>query len=145
LPKASDLATPDYMGHTLLHYATESRRVDTIDLLLNAGYGDIHLKDLKGRTLMQHAASRGNIYAVQRLIELGADNSYNISNKNGRTTIQVANEFIAKECLDIESSIKEVKEDIIKSKKEGYLPHSVTVGRAVFTSLLLILTWWFIY
>lgn len=80
---------PDLNGRTPLHYATESRRVETIDMLLSKGV-DLHARDLKGRSALHHAASQGKLDAVKRLLILGASNDLVALDNGSRTPLQLA-------------------------------------------------------
>ncbi|KAF2808391.1 ankyrin [Mytilinidion resinicola] len=86
-----DTATfrPDWRGRTLLHYATESRRTQTIDILLRRGF-NLHAVDLDGRTVLHHAAAKDKLDAVKRLLELGAASDLVALDKGSRTPLQVA-------------------------------------------------------
>ncbi len=54
-----------------MHYATESSRTRALDILSQHGF-DIHAVDHGGRSVLHHAALRGNLAAVKRALELGA-------------------------------------------------------------------------
>ncbi|KAF2465666.1 ankyrin repeat protein, partial [Lindgomyces ingoldianus] len=58
---------PDWHGRTVLHYAVESRRTQTIEMLRLSGF-DLHETDQDGRTALHYAASKGNLDAVKRLL-----------------------------------------------------------------------------
>lgn len=66
-----------------MHYATMSQRVDAIDLVLNAGFGDIDVRDYQGQTPMHHAAKRNNTLAMQKLVELGGGHLMNAPDADG--------------------------------------------------------------
>ena len=142
LPEAPKLATPDYMGQTLLHYAAESRRVETIDLLLSAGYGDIYVKDHKGRTPMHHAASRGNVDAVQKLIELGGEDLLKVPDEDRCTPFQVAEAHGVKDRFGMDRALSEKKEGITEKNEKVRLHKMLNTPRAVILLLLMILLWW---
>lgn len=106
LPNGKDLGTPDYDGQTLLHYAAETRRTHTIDLLLDAGFRKLEAKDYKGRTIMLHAASRGNLDAVKRIVELGCLELLDVQDCGGLTPLQLADDFLATECVEYLSLLR---------------------------------------
>lgn len=90
---------PDFSARTLLHYATESSRLDTIDFLLERGF-DIYATDDNGRTVLHHAAMRGNVATIQRLLDLGAECQLTALDLDGCTPLQVAAWFEAKNVVE---------------------------------------------
>ncbi|KAF2477457.1 ankyrin [Lindgomyces ingoldianus] len=88
------LEQPDHHGHTLMHYATESRRIQLIDFLNLRGHS-IRARDKTGRTVLHHAASKGKLAAVIKLLELGAASDLDALDLDSRTPIQVAALFEA--------------------------------------------------
>lgn len=80
---------PDWHGRTVLHYAVESRRTNTIDMLHSNGFG-LHERDLDGRTPLHYAASKGKLEAVKRLLDLGATADLTALDSHGMTPLQLA-------------------------------------------------------
>ena len=70
LPAKLDLSATDAQGISLIHYAVRSRRVKTIDVLYSHGCNIQAVDRHERRTALHHAAIRGNLEAVERLIEL---------------------------------------------------------------------------
>jgi ankyrin repeat protein len=80
---------PDWHGRTVLHYAVESKRTNTIDMLHSNGF-DLHVRDLDGRTPLHYAASKGKLEAVKRLLDLGATADLTALDLHGMTPLQLA-------------------------------------------------------
>lgn len=89
LPLTTIGSQSDWHGRTLLHYATESRRTEAVDILLGKGF-DIHAADSEGRTVLHHAAAKGNLDAVKKLLKAGAASDLSALDKDARTPLQVA-------------------------------------------------------
>jgi len=89
LPLTTIDSQSDWHGRTLLHYATESRRAEAVDILLGKGF-DIHASDSEGRTVLHHAAAKGNLGAVKKLLKAGAASDLSALDKDARTPLQVA-------------------------------------------------------
>jgi ankyrin repeat protein len=94
-PYATTMSMPDYTGRTLLHYATESGQVDTINFLLDMNF-NLNATDTQGRTVLHHAATRDNLPAAQRLIQLGAADQLACEDCDGRTPLELAQDYAAK-------------------------------------------------
>jgi ankyrin repeat protein len=88
--KKARLARPDNEGRTPMHLASESERsAQTIDTLVRSGL-DSHAVDHQGRTVLHIAASAGNVPAVEKLLEHGADADMHVVDENGHTPFQLA-------------------------------------------------------
>jgi ankyrin repeat protein len=87
---ASTTWESDRRGRTLLHYAIESRRTEAVDILLKAGFDDIGAVDFDGRSALHHAASKGNLVAVKKLLDAGASHDLSALDKDFRSPLQVA-------------------------------------------------------
>ncbi|MCJ1251625.1 hypothetical protein MMC30_008860 [Trapelia coarctata] len=70
LPNTPSLCDADVEGKTVMHYAVESKRIQTIDLVYKHG-GNISAIDKQGRTALHIAAMKGNMEAVKRVLQLG--------------------------------------------------------------------------
>jgi ankyrin repeat protein len=88
-PDAATMLMPDFSGKTLLHYSTESSRTETIDAMLKRDT-NLDVIDNQGRTILHHAAMRGNLAAAQRLIELGATHQLRCNDHDGHTPADLA-------------------------------------------------------
>lgn len=60
-------------GETLLHVATRNNNTEIIELLVDFGSSDVNIHDKEGFAPLHIAAIRGNMHAVKKLVELGAD------------------------------------------------------------------------
>ena len=60
-------------GETLLHVATRNNNTEIIQLLADFGSSDVNTHDKEGFAPLHIAAIRGNMHAVKKLVELGAD------------------------------------------------------------------------
>lgn len=89
LQSGMDARHQDDRGRTLLHYAVESRRIETIDMMISRN-ADIRATDNNGRTVLHHAAMCGNLAAVKRIIELGGEEDLGSTDGDGRTPLQLA-------------------------------------------------------
>jgi ankyrin repeat protein len=154
LQDAARLATSDHAGHTPLHYATESRRTDTIDFILDTGICDINAKDYRGRTVMHHAAGCGNMNAVARLITLGAGDMLHALDKDGRTPAQVAKLYGAEDCeaymllisqdLGFDSALAR-ELDTLSIAKTDICHYNTFVVRTTVSTLTLDLLYWALF
>lgn len=79
----------DSSGQSALHYAVQSRRTETIDLLLSNG-ADINAADEKGRTILHCAAERNNLVAIERVLELCGKNILHTRDLDGITPAKLA-------------------------------------------------------
>jgi ankyrin repeat protein len=98
-PDAAAMSMPDFSGRTLLHYATESGRPDTINLMLERGI-DLDTIDDQGRTVLHHAAMRGNLIAAQRLIAQGATHQLSYKDHSDQTPADLACQYASKAVVD---------------------------------------------
>ena len=87
-----DVMPKDDRGRTLLHYAVESRRIETIDMMVRLKL-DIREADHEGRTILHLAAMCDNLAAVERVIELGGEKDLQVTDNDGRTPLQLARVF----------------------------------------------------
>jgi len=157
-PQSSIFTKPDFLGRTPLHYATESSRVHTLDLLLNHGL-DIDAVDSQGRTTLHFAAMNGNLEAVQRLLELGAKHHLVCKDKDSRTPLQVAALHGAKAVVDYLQPICDVQtlqwpvvSNIADCKKRslwGWLskklrPYSNPLGLLLYFLMLIFMCYFFL-
>jgi len=106
-PDATILSMPDYFGRTLLHYATESSRTDTIDLLRSRGF-DIGAIDNNGRMVLHHACQWGNLQAVKHLMYLGVESQLDVVDHDNRTPLQLAELYRSKAVVEY---LKELRPD----------------------------------
>jgi hypothetical protein len=114
----------DQHGRTALSYAAETKRTEVIEMLRACG-GNIRDTDCRGRTILHHAARRGNLAAVKKLIALGAADDVWSTDKNGATPIQLAYHQPGAtpviECLqELQSTMLE--NDVCKSQSRNVLP-----------------------
>jgi ankyrin repeat protein len=103
-PDAATFLMPDFSGRTLLHYATESSRPDTINMMLEGGI-DLDVIDNQGRTVLHHAAMRGNLAATRRLIEIGAAHQLSYKDRNGHTPVDLACQYDSETVRDYFESL----------------------------------------
>ena len=89
LPNRPRLTNTDVNGLSLLHYAVRSRRVETIDLLLQHGCSS-QIVDKTGQTALHHAVNRKNLEAVKRLLTLDGDGYLSRQDNRGRTPLDLA-------------------------------------------------------
>ena len=60
-------------GETLLHVATRNNNTEIIELLVDFGSSDVNTQDKEGFAPLHIAAIHGNMHAVKKLVELGAN------------------------------------------------------------------------
>ena len=80
-------------GGNLLHVASRNNSAVAIDLLIKYGTLDLNLRDAAGFTPLHIAAIHGNMQAVEKLVDLGADTSEaeavaNLAHKNEEYEIE---------------------------------------------------------
>lgn len=80
-------------GGNLLHVASRNNSAVAIDLLIKYGTLDLNLRDAAGFTPLHIAAIHGNMQAVEKLVDLGADTSQaeavaNLAHKNEEYEIE---------------------------------------------------------
>lgn len=85
----TEVRRADNKGRTLLHYAVQSKRLKTIDMLLASG-GELHSKDSLSRTVLHHAARWGNLEAAQKVVDLGDSKVLFSPDKNGHMPSHLA-------------------------------------------------------
>ena len=83
------LQLPDSSGRTLMHFATESSRVEALNILFQHGF-DVHAADERGRTVLHHAAAKGNVEAAKRLLQLGAQRDLLATDNDNMTPARLA-------------------------------------------------------
>ena len=89
LPHAPRLDDTDDDGLSLMHYAVRSRRVQTIDFLLQRGCS-AQIVDNTGQTALHYAVWRQNLEAVKRLLILDGSKCMSIQDNKGRTPLDFA-------------------------------------------------------
>jgi len=97
-----DLDERDCCGKSALHYAIESKRTETIDILVSRG-ADIRAVDCNGRTPLHHAAARGNLHAVMKVVGIGGREMVEMMDAQGKTPERFATrgdviEYLARIC-----------------------------------------------
>jgi ankyrin repeat protein len=117
-PYATTMSMLDLSDRSLLHYATESSQVDTIDLLLDANF-KMSAVDAKGRTVLHHAATRDNLLAARRLIQLGAAYQLACEDCDGRTPLELAHCFEAKSVVAYFQSLEQEQYHCPKQKPDN--------------------------
>ncbi|KAI9766946.1 MAG: hypothetical protein M1840_006243 [Geoglossum simile] len=94
-----DARCRDRHGKTVLHYAVDSRRTETIIKMAEQGH-DIRAKDFSGKTILHRAAWRGNLEAARLVIELGAAEDIRCRDEAGKTPLDLAIESKAMNVAD---------------------------------------------
>jgi len=84
-----DVCDQDVLGLTPIHYAAASKRVQIFDLLKAKG-GCVRSKDLRGRTVLHHAVSRGYLSTVEKVMELGGAADICAVDENGLSPLDLA-------------------------------------------------------
>lgn len=80
----------DNRGRTVLHYGVENKRAcDTITTLISHG-ADIWARDCHERSALHHAAKKGNLPAVKRLLTFGMVDELRAADCFGMTPLQIA-------------------------------------------------------
>ena len=143
LSQMKTLATSitDYSGCSLLHYAVGSSRVELIDRLLQQGL-NLDSVDQDGKTVMHHAAMRGNLTAVKQLMNMNAGYQLSAEDKQGRTPFQLAETCGSQSVVDYlrsERSMWKPDAPRLKSAETGRSPPYVFRSSSKWTrpSLLL--------
>jgi ankyrin repeat protein len=91
LPGKLDIDCKDLDGRTALSYAAETKRCEVIEMLKGRG-GNLRCADSRGRTPLHHAARRGNLAAVEKLIKLGGAEDVWLEDNDGATPLQHASQ-----------------------------------------------------
>lgn len=104
LPFNIDIDCKDMAGLTPLHYAAESKRVDTITLLVSKG-ANIHAVDMHGRTPMHRAATRNNLLAINCIAEIAGKGIIGKVDYHGNTPAQLAYRYRATAAAEYLSDI----------------------------------------
>ena len=86
---STEVRRTDNEGRTALHYAVQSKRVETIDLLLASGE-DLHAKDSSSQTVLHCAAHWGNLEAAKKIVALGDSEVLLSPDKNGKMPSHLA-------------------------------------------------------
>ena len=81
----------DSYQRTPLHYATESTRVQTIDILRAYGIG-LDVPDTLGRTAILPAAAEGTVEAFEHLLHLEGDQQLVSLDNEGKNAFHLASE-----------------------------------------------------
>jgi ankyrin repeat protein len=123
-PDAATMSMSDFSGKTILHCATESGRPDTINTMLEVGI-DLDVVDNQGRSVLHHAAMRGNLLAAQRLVELGASYQLSRKDKNGQTPADLACRYSSELVQDYFESLGH--QGHVSEKRAACLPFETNV------------------
>lgn len=84
-----DVNLLDCDGRSALSYAAEAKRGEVIDMLHLRG-SSVRDPDFRGRTPLHHAARRGNLAAVEKLVSLGSSEDVWLEDHKGATALQLA-------------------------------------------------------
>lgn len=87
-PQALAMVVLDHEGRSLSHSAAASSRFHLIYPLVHTQL-DLEHRDHLERTVLHHAAMRGNISVVEHILTLGSG-SLELQDINGRTPLQLA-------------------------------------------------------
>ena len=85
----TEVQRTDNEGRTALHYAVQSKRLKTVDLLLASG-GDLHAKDKSSQTVLHCAARWENLEAAKKVVALGDSEVLLSPDKNGNMPSHLA-------------------------------------------------------
>lgn len=94
-----DARCRDGRGRTVLHYAMESRRTETIRIMICQG-ADVRARDHCGRSIFHHAAWRRNLEAIKYLLESGVADDLVSRDVDGKTPLDLAIEEGATEVVE---------------------------------------------
>ena len=123
------LAARDCLGSTALHYAVNAHSKGTLGLLLHADPpADVNAQDRLGETALHRAAARGNVAAIDYLLQL-PNTDVNLADALGRNPLHAAvaaNQLGAVEVLLKRCSAETGSPPLEKGKKaptkKGQLP-----------------------
>ncbi|KAI4140839.1 MAG: hypothetical protein LQ340_007786, partial [Diploschistes diacapsis] len=122
----------DSNGATLLHYAMESKRVETIELVRGLA-SDIRAKDYRGRSILHYACWRGNTAAVQRVVELGGADLLYEADARGKTPLQFAETAGAASILELAKTLGTTRApDPVTCQQESAVSPSSNVKKDYF-------------
>lgn len=110
-----DVNERDCDGRTALSYAAETKRCEVIDLLHRRG-SRLRDSDSRGRTPLHHAARRGNLAGVDKLISLGSSGDVWLEDDNGATALRLASN------LGVASVVSRL-EELRNAMPKETLPH----------------------
>lgn len=82
----------DRNGQTAFHCATESKRVEIIDVMKDGGM-DVRGRDHRRRSLLHHAALHDNLDAVRKVVALAGRQELELRDLDGRTPFQLAERY----------------------------------------------------
>ncbi|KAF6230459.1 hypothetical protein HO133_004802 [Letharia lupina] len=82
----------DRNGQTAFHCATESKRVEIIDVMKDGGL-DVRGRDHRRRSPLHHAALHGNLDAVRKVVALAGRQELEQRDLDGRTPFQLAERY----------------------------------------------------
>jgi hypothetical protein len=85
---------------------------------------DIDAKDIKGRTVLHHAAMTENVTAIQHLLGLGAEHQLHVRDKNQQTPFELAEEMRAQSVVDYLDPLTAVKSSAASMDLEASLGQS---------------------
>ncbi|KAL9121111.1 MAG: hypothetical protein Q9187_002335 [Circinaria calcarea] len=86
---STEVQRADNKGRTALHYAVQSKRLETIDLL-HANGEDLHAKDNSSQTVLHCAARWGNLAAARKIVALGDSEILLSPDENGNMPSDLA-------------------------------------------------------
>jgi ankyrin repeat protein len=79
----------DTDGWSALHFAADSNHEEVVKFLASSG-AKPNSKDNRGMTPLMHASSRGQLCAVQKLVEVGGDSGLKIYDRDRKTALHHA-------------------------------------------------------
>lgn len=89
LPTKPDLYATDSSGMSLMHYAVQSKRVQTISILLDHGC-NVNAVDKYRQAPLHHAVKAGNLEAIKVLLRFKCTESLNKTDHRGQTPLSLA-------------------------------------------------------
>ena len=118
----------DNEGRTALHYAVQSTRSKTIDLLL-AGGADLHAKDHSSQTVLHCAVRWENLEAARKIVGLGDSGVLLSPDKNGNMPSHLARGLKATALRGFLAGLESAGTFGIESKRQNPHYQSSSTGK----------------
>lgn len=120
---STEVQRTDNEGRMALHYAVQSKRLKTIDLLLASG-GDLHAKDNSSQTVLHCAARWENLEAAKKIVALGDSEVLLSPDKNGNMPSHLARGMKATALRDFLAGLESAAKLGIDSNRQNQLYQS---------------------